>query len=364
MRRRFLSLILFVFCIFGAFSQEEDSDWFWGHPISKIEFEGLRIIKKSEITGVVSSFIGQPFTEEVYSEMYDKLSELDFFEDIEPYANHDKDPNKILLVFKVTEYPAVAKIEFIGNQKIRNGELRELIKTKASDIYNENRLLIDERLIRDHYIEKGYADSIVTHKTERTEDGIFVTFNIIEGRNTVISEIHMSGNTIVSERVLKGKISLKEVGFLKDGAFKSSALEQDKKTILTYYNERGYIDANILDVKIEQKDNEEKQRTDLFITFIIQEGAQYTYGGLTITGNEIFTTERLISQMKLKEGAVFNSIKFEEGLAEITNVYYESGYMSNGFYPVPSKDTDRKEISYNIVVEERTRIHVENVLVK
>ena len=311
MRRRFLSLFLVLFCIFSAFSQEEDSDWFWNHPISKIEFEGLKVIKKSELTGVTSTFIGQPFTEELYSEMIDRLNELDFFEDIEPYANHDKDPDKILLVFKVTEYPAISKIEFSGNQKIRNGELRELIKSKASDIYNESKLLIDERLIREHYIEKGYTDSLVTHTVEKKEDGILVVYKISEGKNTVISDIHIAGNTIVSERVLKGKISLKEIGLFKDGAYKSSALEQDKKTIISYYNERGYIDANILDVKIESRENEEKQRIDLSITFIIQEGAQYTYAGLTITGNQIFTTEKLLSQMKLKEGAIFNAIKFQ-----------------------------------------------------
>ena len=363
MRRRFLSLFLVLFCIFSAFSQEEDSDWFWNHPISKIEFEGLKVIKKSELTGVTSTFIGQPFTEELYSEMIDRLNELDFFEDIEPYANHDKDPDKILLVFKVTEYPAISKIEFSGNQKIRNGELRELIKSKASDIYNESKLLIDERLIREHYIEKGYTDSQVTHTVEKKEDGILVVYKISEGKNTVISDIHIAGNTIVSERVLKGKISLKEIGLFKDGAYKSSALEQDKKTIISYYNERGYIDANILDVKIESRENEEKQRIDLSITFIIQEGAQYTYAGLTITGNQIFTTEKLLSQMKLKEGAIFNAIKFEEGLAAIAGIYYEAGYMSNGFYPVPSKDMDRKEISYNVVIEERSRSHVENVIV-
>ena len=365
MRRKLLSIFLILFCISGAFAQEEDdSDWFWNQPIGKIEFEGLKIIKKSEITGVVSSYVGQPFTEDSYSEMIDKLNELDFFEDIEPYVTHDKDPQKVLLVFKVKEFPAVAKIEFVGNQKIRNGELRELIKSKTNDIYNENRVYVDERLIRQHYIDKGYSDSQVSHTIEETKDGINITFKITEGKNTVISDIHMTGNTIVSERVLKGKISLKEVGFLKDGAFKSSSLELDKKTILSYYNERGYIDANILDVKIDSKDNPEKQRTDLQITFVIQEGPQYTYAGLKIEGNQIFTEEKLLAQMKLKEGAVFNAIKFEEGISAITNVYYESGYMSNGFYPVPEKDSDRKEISYTLVVEERARSHIENIIVK
>ena len=363
MRKRFFGLLFIVFCTFAAFSQEDDSDWFWGHQISKIEFEGLKTVKKSDLTGITGSLIGQPFTEELYMEMIDRLNELNYFEDIEPYANHDKDPEKILLVFKVTEFPSIYKIEFSGNQKIRNGELREKIKTKASDIYNENRLLIDERIIRDHYIEKGYTDSTVTHKVETKPEGIVVTYVINEGRNTVINEIHMSGNTIVSERVLKGKITLKEVGFLKDGAFKSSSLEQDKRIILSYYNERGYIDANILDVKIDSKDNEEKQRIDLSITFVIQEGAQYTYAGLSVTGNQIFSSEKLISMMKLKEGAIFNAIKFEEGITAISGLYYESGYMSNGFYPVPSKDTDRKEISYNLVIDEKSRSHIENIII-
>ena len=364
MRRFILSILIVLFAFTGLYAQNEDSDWFWNHTITKIEYEGLKTVKKSELTGVTSSFIGQPFTEELYSDILDKLYALDFFEEIEPYANHDKNPDNILLVFKVKEFPLVSKIEFKGNNKIRNGELRELIKTKANDIYIDNKILVDERLIREHYIEKGYVDSTVTHSTVTTEEGIEVTFTIEEGKSTVISEIHMIGNTIVSERSLKSKISLKEVGFLRDGAYKTSSLEQDKKTIITYYNERGYIDATIMDVKIETKLNEEKQRNDLQITFVIQEGALYKYSGLNISGNEIFSTELLASKMKLKEGAVFNSVKFEEGISEIVNVYYEAGYMTNGFYPVPEKDTDRKEISYNLVIEERSRSHVENIIIE
>ena len=363
--RRLLCIILIVFsAVTGLFAQSEDSDWFWDHPITKIEFEGLNSVKKSELVGVTSSFIGQPFTEDLYAEILDKLYALDFFEDIEPYARHDKNPENILLVFKVTEFPQVSKIEFKGNSKIRNGELRELLKTKPRDIFLENKILIDERIIREHYIEKGYVDSTVSHSTVKTAEGIVVVYEINEGKNTVISEIHIMGNTIASERTLKNKISLKEVGFFKDGAYQSSALEQDKRTILTYYNERGYIDANIMDVKIESKLNEEKQRNDLIITFIIQEGALYKYAGLSITGNEIFSTEVLAAQMKLKEGSVFNSVKFEEGITNIVNVYYEAGYMTNGYYPVPQKDTDRKEISYILTIEEHSRSHIENVIVK
>ncbi len=367
MRRRLFSFFILICITFfsnALFAQEEDSDWYWGHPVTKIEFEGLKSVKKAELTGISSSFIGKPFSEELYNDILDKLYSLDLFEDIEPYAKHDKNPDNVLLVFMVKEFPQISKIDFKGNSKIRNAELRDAVKLKVFDIYNENQIFNAERYIREHYIEKGYVDSLVSHTTNVTEEGIEITFEIQEGRNTVISEIHITGNTIVSERSLKNKLALKEVGFLKDGAYQSSVLEQDKKTIISYYNERGYIDANILDVKIESSVNEEKQRNDLSITFVIQEGAQYTFAGLSITGNEIFSTETLNSYMKLKEGSVFNLIKFEEGLASIADLYYESGYMSNSFYPVPQRDTDRKEVSYTLVIEERTRSHIENVLVQ
>ena len=95
--RRFLSRIIVLFFVITCiYAQSEDSDWFWNHTITKIEFEGLRTVKKSELTGVTSSFIGQPFTEELYSDMLDRLYALDFFEEIEPYANHDKNPENIL----------------------------------------------------------------------------------------------------------------------------------------------------------------------------------------------------------------------------------------------------------------------------
>ncbi len=364
MRRRLFSVIFVSFLVlFGASAQ--DSDWFWNKPISKIEFEGLKNVKKSELTGVTSSFIGEDFTEDVYIDMVDRLYALDIFEDITPFAEHDpKNDSTVLVKFVVVERPVISSITFLGNQKIRNGELREIIKIKTSDVFVESKVLMDERLLRDHYIEKGYTDSKVTHKIERTDTGIAVTFNISEGNNTVIKSIGFKGNTIVSDRALKSRLQLKEVGLLKDGAFQTSTLEYDKLTILNYYRERGYVDVSLVDVVINSIPNEEKGRNELEITFVIQEGSQYTFTGVTITGNQIFSTEELMACIKLQPGNVFNSVKFEESLTGIQSVYVESGYMGMGMYPVPRKDTDKKEISYNITIRESSRSHVENIIIK
>ena len=364
MHRKMLSVFFILFTsVFFVFA--EDSEWYWNQPISKIDFVGLKNVKKSELSGLTSSYIGTLFTEDTYNDIIDRLYALDYFEDVSPYAKHDgKSENNVLLVFEVVEHPVIKEINLVGNTRIRNGELKEQIKLKTSDVYVESKVLVDERIIRNYYMSKGYTTSKVSHTVEKTDDGMIINFNINEGANTVIKEIAFSGNTIVSSRTLKSKLELKEIGFMRNGAYQPTTLEKDKQTVITYYREKGYADANVLDVKIESSFNESKSRNDLTLTFIIQEGFQYTYTGMTITGNEVFTTEELLPNAKLKVGSTYNETKFQEDLNTIQSVYYENGYMSNGFDITPIKDSDRHEISFNVTIKESSRSHIENIIIK
>ncbi len=364
MYRKVLAGLFLAFVSVFTLSAQSD-EWYWNQPISKIDFNGLKNVKKSDLTGITSSFIDSPFTDETYNDLLDRLYSLEYFEDITPFAKHaSNNSDDVLLVFEVVERPVIKTINFNGNRKIRNGELREQIKNKASDIYIESKVLIDERLIRNYYLKKGFNASYVTHNIQETPDGIIVNFEISEGSSSVIREIQFSGNTIASTRALKRKLSLKETGLFKDGAYQPSTLEQDKQSIVKYYQERGYADVSIIDVKIDSAFNEEKQRDELTILFIIQEGAQYTYSGLRISGNEVFTEKELLKQKKLREGQIYNATKFQEDLQSISNVYQENGYMMNEFYPVPVKDSDRHEISYDLTIKEHSRSHVENIIIK
>ena len=364
MYRKVSAVLFLMFVSVFALSAQSD-EWYWNQPISKIDFNGLKNVKKSDLNGVTSSFIDSPFTDEVYNELLDRLYSLEYFEDITPYAKHaSNDKSDVLLVFDVVERPVIKQVNFVGNHKIRNGELREQIKNKSSDIYIESKVLIDERLIRNYYLKKGYNASYVSHSVEETPEGIVITFEISEGSSSVIREIQFSGNTIVSSRALKRKLALKEVGLFKDGAYQPSTLEQDKQTIIQYYKDRGYADANILDVKMDTTFNDDKQRDELTILFVIQEGAQYTYSGLRVTGNEVFTVQELTKSQKLKSGAIYNETKFREDITSLTNVYYENGYMTNEYYPVPVKDIDRHEISYDLTIVEHSRSHIENIIIK
>lgn len=366
-QRRFISVVfILISAVFSAYSQSDE--WFWNEKVSKIEFEGLQSVKKSDLSGVISSYIDKPFTEELYNDILDRLYGLEYFEEINPYAKHaSKNNDDVLLVFEVVERPLIDEINFVGNRKIRNGELREKIKSKSSDIYIEAKILVDERIIRNYYIEKGYTASYVTHTVTESEKGVVVTFEINEGQSTIIKDIHFSGNTVASERTLRSKLSMREIGFLgliHDGAFQQANLEQDKQKIIMYYKDKGYADANVLDVNIETSYNEEKQRNELTLTYIISEGSLYTYAGIKLTGNEVFSEKELLAGVKLKAGSVYNETKFQEDMMSITSLYYENGYMSCEFYPIPTKNTDKNEISYELGIVEHSRSHIESVIIK
>ncbi len=367
MHRRLVSVV-FIFFAAVFFANAQSNEWFWNQKVSKIDFEGLKTVKKSELTGITSTYIDRPFSEDLYNEILDRLYALEFFDDITPYVKHaSKNSSDVLLVFEVVERPLIAEINFVGNRKIRNGELREKIKSKTSDIYIEAKILLDERTIRNYYLEKGYTTSTVTHTVKETEKGVVVSFDINEGQNTIIKEIHFSGNTIVSERTLRSKLSMREIGIfglIHDGAYKPAAIEQDKQKIVMYYKDKGYADASVLDVNIVTNYNADKQRNELILTYIVSEGSLYTYGGMKITGNEVFSEKQLLAETRLKAGNTYNETKFQEDMMAITSKYYENGYMSAQFYPITTKNTDKNEISYEVGIIENSRAHIENIVIK
>ena len=290
-RRTFVFfVVLFLFA--SVFGQTSDA-WYYGKKIRNIEFKGLQNVNSMELSGVTAPFIGKEFNDELYIDLLNKVYALDLFEDISPTAlPGDAKSSTVVVEFTVTEKPFVSKLKFTGNRHIRASELKEAISTKEKDIYNSSKILLDERAIRDLYLKKGYTNVSVSSTSEETDDGVIVTFTISEGRSTVVKEISFMGNTVVSSKTLKGLLSMKTVGIFNKGAFQESQLEVDKQAILAYYQNRGYVDVAILDVVRTVTYNEKDDCDELYIQYVIQEGSQYTFAGITFTGNTIFSTEQ------------------------------------------------------------------------
>lgn len=354
---------IFVCSSFNLFAQDtEDEDWYLDKPITQITFDGLKTVKRSDLNGLIASYVGKNVQDAIY-ELLDRLYGLELFDDITPIASHDKG-NGVILQFVVVEKPLIVSINFRGNRKVRNAPLRDAISIKAGEIFSETTAIADERAIRNYYLEKGYTNVKVSYSKQETEDGIIVTFNINEGNNSVITEISFEGNKIFTSRVLKKQLKLKEVGLIHDGAFQESTLESDRQSVLKYYADRGYIDASILNIDRQITENPNKNRSEMHIIFYISEGAQYKFDGITFNGNSIFSSQQLEEKVTLKKGDIYNQTKFSENLMAITDLYYENGYTANGFVPSVNKNTNDRTVSITLNIVERDRSHVESIIVR
>lgn len=375
---KFMSLVACIMIAFSlqTFSQDSASDvaasseasddmWYYGKLIKSVSFKGLKNVASKDVDGITSGFIGKQFSDEVFADMIDRIYALDIFDDLVPEAiPGDSKRNTVSIIFTVTERPILSRIIVIGNKQIRSTEIKDAISLKEKEVFVESKVLSDERAIRNFYVEKGFVGVKVSSTIKDTDKGAEVTFNIDEGRSTVISKIAFRGNTIFTDKQIKKVLKMKEAKLLNKGAFKETGLEADKQAVVAFYQGHGYIDATVVDVTREVTVNEEKKRDELTITYVIEEGEQYTYSGIKFIGNEIFSDETLLSLVKVKIGKVFEQTKFQEGLMAIADLYYENGYTSNRFQPVASKDSEAKTVSYVLNIVESSRSHIENLIVR
>ncbi|MDR3115682.1 MAG: outer membrane protein assembly factor BamA [Treponema sp.] len=357
-------VVLWGILIFPGWSQES-VEWYQGKPIKDIMFTGLKHVSAAELEGIVESYKGQLFTDDLFWELQGRLYALEYFELITPSAvPANSSGSELIIRLTVTERPIVSKIQFFGNNHLRRSELRETISLKVHEVVNQIKLQADERALINKYLEKGFPDIKVRSETQTDKDAsLIVNFFIEEGERVALEALLFEGNGIFSTRTLRGQLSLKIKGLLNDGAFQEAKLIADRNTITQYYHDRGYIDAAVTDV-VQTARKDEKGNTLMTITFSIYEGKIYTFGGVRFTGNQIMTTEQLADQISSKPGTVVNARRVEADLQRVADLYYENGYIFNTISREELRDTEKGVIIYQITIVEQGRAHIENILIK
>ncbi len=359
----FLTLISLVVLPASILTAQE---WYIDKPIVDIQFQGLDHFSFREIEGVTNPFIGKIFSDTLFWDLQSKLYALDYFEQLTPTAvAGDEEQNSVIIVFTVVERPLLDDIRIEGNSVVRRTDILEVILLKRSDVVTKTKVRQDEQAIIELYLSRGFPDIEVTSKTEQDaeENIIILTFEISEGKQTKVRTIQFSGNSFASENTLKGVMKSKEQSFFTSGLFEEKNLEQDRNGIERYYHDRGYIDAKVVNITREFEEAEE-DRNFLVITYYIEEGNQYTYGGTTFEGNTLFSDDDLAELLHQSVGNVINRTKLEADFVRITDLYYNDGYIFNVINRQEIRDEKNKTISYVISIVERGRAHIENIIVR
>ncbi len=365
MLKKIIAIMISIFISFVCFAQAED--WYNGKEIINVTFKGLNSIESSELDEIFKPYKGKLFSDEIYWEILQKIYALDYFTDIVPKAlPADNEYSSVFLEFTVKEKPSIKSIKYKGQNRIRRSKLESVTKIKKGDIYTESMMKSDAIALQEYYVSQGFAKAEVSAEAVKNEDdnNLDIVFNIKEGKLSVISAIEFEGNTKFTERALKKVLVSKAAGFIQKGPFKESALQEDKLAIKMFYGEKGYIDAYVESVKKDVDSTSDPTKNKITLVYVIVEGEQYKYGGTKFEGNYIFSSDELAERIKLQKGSVFNLKKFEIGFGSIMDLYFENGYTSNYIDKKESRDEENKEVSFVVMIVERERSHIENIIIK
>ena len=339
----------------------ESSEWYIGKTITSISVSGLNNVSEKSVNSIIKDYVGKTFTDELFDSL-----DSDFYS--QPWLDYmtvdavvdDESEDALMLTINIYENPMISNVEYEGNERIQTQTLSSAQTLKKGLWYSTNNLSSNAALIREHYISKGYLDADV--KGEITEDEehntVSIKYLISEGKQYKIRSINFEGNNGVSAKELKSLLTSKEKSFFNSGNYLESNTVIDKDAIISYYATKGYPDAEIIEVRIDEITDEETEKTIyLNLTFVIKEGELWRIGNVEVEGNSVFSNDEIKELITIGEGDVYNSEKIETVYTNIATKYYDNGYVYSSITPsIVKNDDNTVTVTFTIVEGPQTVI--------
>jgi len=108
----------------------------------------------------------------------------------------------------------------------------------------------------------------------------------------------------------------------KSGRLDETQLQQDLDKLREWYQNHGYIDVEIKDVRKEHSGN-----GPIIITIVIAEGPQYHVGKIAVSGEKAATEANIRALLKMKEGSVYSPKALHDDAKAIADAYGSGGYV-------------------------------------
>lgn len=293
-----------------------------GVVISQINVEGLQRIDEAYVRNQIRTQPGQSYSTDQLQRDIAALLRTGRFIDV------DAEPRlvngQVVLTLRLVEKPQVETIEFIGNDKFEDKQLLDELTFAVGDPLDLFDVRQGRRAIERKYQEEGFAFVEVGVDEEVMRDEQRVVYTIVENQQVRTKKIIFDGNVTYDDAELGLKIETKPYfPIFRAGDYDPERAERDAATLQQYYQDRGFLDAEV-SYEAEFQDIE---REDLHLVFRINEGTRYVISELQFEGNEAFITDELIEQMTILEGDFYIVPRLEQSVKNIQTLYGSNGYI-------------------------------------
>ncbi|MEK6745717.1 MAG: outer membrane protein assembly factor BamA [Pseudomonadota bacterium] len=265
-----------------------------------------------------------------------------------------QDQNRVDLVYEITEGATahVEKINFVGNKKFSDSDLRKAVRTEEtrwykffsdSDKYDPDRLQFDQELLRRYYINEGYADFQVKSahaELSPKKDAFYITFVVEEGVQYKFGEVKVTSELKNGEKPDFSDLIASKSGKI----YNAGKVEESIDAMTKRLGDLGYA---FVDIQPKLERDTPKQLANL--TYVIKPGPRVYVERINVTGNVRTLDEVIRREFRVSEGDAYNNSKLQRSEQRLNNLgFFEKVDIKNEQGSAPDKtvvNVDVKEKS-------------------
>jgi len=341
---------LFFFCFFILISVN-----LFAVGIARIEVRGNSNTDVDLIISKSMLQVGDELTQTRLDNAIKGIYKTGLFSNVRIIAE-DTEVGKLITI-EVEENPFLEKLVFIGNEHIKEKDLKEAMSFQEGEIASPLKIFEWTKKIKEKYKEKGFLLAKVSSETTEKDGEVILTFNIVEGKKVRIKNIYFTGNTVFPDKKLGGQMKNKSKRWWRSGNFNEEEFNNDIGRITDFYKKEGYPKCKIENYEISY-DVQQKWMT---IEIIVNEGNKFYLIEPEFKGNELIETKKLASAVKYKKGDVYNQDKIDDTMVEFYSQYTEIGYIYAYIYPEEEITNDSIKITY--LIQEGKPAHLRKVII-
>lgn len=327
------------------------------YSFSNVVVEGNDRVDATTVLSHAGIGQGQTLTTGQLNDAYQRLVNSGLFETV------DLQPQGSTLKIVVKEMPMVSVVDLQGNKRLKDEQLKDLVKSKARNVFSPATAEADAAAIAEAYrIEGRLAASVTPKLIRRSDNRVDLVFEIVEGKVVEVERLSFVGNRAYSDRRLRQVLDTKQAGLLRQiiggDTFVTERLELDKQLLKDFYLSRGFIDVDVTDATGEIS----AERDASFVTFTVQEGQQYRIGTVNTTSSvEGVDAVEFAGVQKLRSGTVYSPALIENNIARMENLALKKGLNFVRVEPVLTRNEETQTLDIEFVLSKGDRVFVERI---
>src|SRR5574344_614251 len=348
---RYLCFLSLLIAPVSAFAQTGGVDVDYNNPkkyyVGGIQVKGNHYFGSQQIIQITGLQKGMQVTvpSDDISSIVSRLWMQRYFENVALEIDHlSEKQDSAFFVIRIQERPRVSRWLFTGVRKGEQKDLDERLNLRRGGEFSDYVAKTSTDIIKRFYSEKGFMKvkvDVTTSKDSIIRNAIIVNFGVDRGQRVRIKTINFIGNDHVSDFKLAKSMnktkSAKIYNFFSSKKFNEKEYPNDKKSLISAFNEAGYRDAHLVKDSIYYV---EPGRLGIDLKF--DEGNKYYFRNITWTGNSVYSTDVLNSILQIHKGDVYDMVTMQKRLQgggkqneyDVSKMYRDNGYLFFNVTPV------------------------------